>query len=795
MEAGPDAGGRRSNLALALRAEFERTGDATVLDQAIQASRDAVNAAPQDARLLANLALGLRVRFEHGGDPRDLEEALAHGRRTLDLASPEHFDRAGFLANQAGALRLRFLHGGTREDLDAAAVMCRQALGLVPDGNPDRAMYLSNLGGIQQTLAEHTGAVADFNAAVETGRRAVAATAPGHPERAARLANRCNALRIHGERHGGLGSFDEAVRVGRQAVAATPADHPDLAGRLLNLGNALTHRHTLTRAVADFEDAIAARRAAAELATAPVTVRVGAAREWGDTAAAEARWDLAREGYAIGVRLLPLVAWRGLSRTGQEARIAEWAGLASDAAACAIAAGRLEQAVELLELGRSVLWNRLLETRTDLSDLYRRYPQLAARLDEARAELDAPGSDAPLRRARRLRAALAWERAVTEVRALPGYADFLRPTPFLSLRGAVRGGTAVIINLSDLRCDALVVAASGVGAVPLREITLKDVAAAADTCAAAISALATETVTLAGQRTARRVIHDTLAWLYDTVAGPVLDMTQDRRVWWCPTRALTQLPLQAAGHHVDGSRRTVLDRVVSSTIPSLGALSRARPAPAASGPDGAPAGVGQPATMPPKLLITVVPQARGMVPLAGADQEAAEVGRAAACASITTLRGPQATRDAVRAALAGYSFAHFCCHGVLDLAEPNRSGVCLDDGVLAVSEIADLRLEDAELAVLSACHTAANAARFADEAIHPAAAFQLAGFRQVIATSWLVSDDTAADLAGRLYRGLSSPGRLTAEGAPEALHHAVLALRDRDPGAVMTWAAYLHSGP
>jgi len=132
---------------------------------------------------------------------------------------------------------------------------------------------------------------------------------------------------------------------------------------------------------------------------------------------------------------------------------------------------------------------------------------------------------------------------------------------------------------------------------------------------------------------------------------------------------------------------------------------------------------------------------------------------------------------------------------VLDLAEPNRSGVCLDDGVLAVSEIADLRLEDAELAVLCACHTAANASRFADEAIHPAAAFQLAGFRQVIATSWLVSDDTAADLASRLYRELSRPGRLTADGAPEALHHAVLALRDRNPQAVMTWAAYLHSGP
>lgn len=782
VESGPSVPGRQSNLALALRADFERTGDAAVLDQAIQASRDAVDAAPGDARLLANLALALRVRFEHGGEPHDLEEALAHGQRTLDLASPEHFDRAGYLANQAGTLRLRFVLRGSREDLDTAAALCREALLLVPEGNPDRAMYLSNLGGIQQTLAEHTGAAADFDAAVETGRLAVAATAPGHPERAARLANLSNALRVLGEHHGGLGALDEAVQAGRQAVDATREDEPDLAGRLLNLGNALARRHALTGAAADLDGALAARRAATELTAAPVAVRVGAAREWGDTAASAARWELALDGYAAGVRLLPLVAWRGLSRTGQEVRIAEWAGLASDAAACAIAAGRYEQAVELLELGRSVLWNRLLETRTHLSDLHQRYPELAARLDEARAELDAAPADTPLRRSRRLRAARAWEQAVTEVRALPGYADFLRPAPFTSLRTAPLDGAAVLVNLSDLRCDALVVTAGGVGAVRLPQVTLKQVAERADAFTAAISTLTTEMATLASQRAARGVAHETLEWLYDAIAEPALSIVTARRVWWCPTRALTQLPLQGAGHHVDGSRRTVLDRTTSSTIPSLSALLRARQ----------PA---RPMAAPPRLLLTVLPQTPGMPPLTGADEEAAAVREEVTGVPVTTLRGRQATRDAVRAALASHSFAHFACHGVLDLAEPSQSGVYLQDGVLSVAEISGLRLEDAELAVLSACHTAVNAARLADEAVHPAAAFQMAGFRQVIATSWPVSDSAAADLASRLYHQLSAPGRLTADTVPGAFHRTIRDLRDQEPRAVATWAAYLHTGP
>jgi CHAT domain-containing protein len=199
--------------------------------------------------------------------------------------------------------------------------------------------------------------------------------------------------------------------------------------------------------------------------------------------------------------------------------------------------------------------------------------------------------------------------------------------------------------------------------------------------------------------------------------------------------------------------------------------------------------------MPSKLLMTVIPQTPGMVPLAGADEEAAVVKRETTGVPITILRGQQATRDAVRTALPGHSFAHFACHGVLDLTEPSRSGVCLHDGVLSVSEISGLRLEDAELAVLSACHTAANTAQFADEAIHPAAALQLAGFRQVIATSWPVSDSAAADLAGRLYRELSVPGRLIADVIPEAFHRSIRDLRDHDPRAVTTWAAYLHTGP
>jgi hypothetical protein len=70
--------------------------------------------------------------------------------------------------------------------------------------------------------------------------------------------------------------------------------------------------------------------------------------------------------------------------------LAEWSGLAADAAACAIHAGYPERAVELLEASRSVLWTQILNLRTDLIELAQRAPDVATRLDQIRAQLDIP---------------------------------------------------------------------------------------------------------------------------------------------------------------------------------------------------------------------------------------------------------------------------------------------------------------------------------------------------------------------------------------------------------------------
>ena len=96
------------------------------------------------------------------------------------------------------------------------------------------------------------------------------------------------------------------------------------------------------------------------------------------------------EGYTAAIELLPLVAWHGLDQATREHHLREWAGLASDAAAAAVAAGRPAQAVELLEAGRSMLWTQASHLRQDLAALQEHAPDLAAVLEASRAILNKP---------------------------------------------------------------------------------------------------------------------------------------------------------------------------------------------------------------------------------------------------------------------------------------------------------------------------------------------------------------------------------------------------------------------
>jgi CHAT domain-containing protein len=227
---------------------------------------------------------------------------------------------------------------------------------------------------------------------------------------------------------------------------------------------------------------------------------------------------------------------------------------------------------------------------------------------------------------------------------------------------------------------------------------------------------------------------------------------------------------------------SVLDRVVSSYTPTIRSLAHAR-----SRRDREPA--------TGRALIVAVPDTAGQPTLPGTRRETTFIAELLPDARVFT--GSGAVRDGLLAALPDSEVVHFACHTRIDHASPMSSGIMLadaDEPPLTLASIARLDLGGAQLAYLSACDTGVTRPGLADEAVHLAAGFQLAGYPQVIGTLWQVSDRISARIAAEVYAGSVRQGRLVPERVPYTLHRAIVATRDDYPRAPYLWAAHVHHG-
>lgn len=940
------------------------TGSRARLDDAVAISRQAVEAAadtPSRMKCLANLGAVAEFRFERLGDIADADAAVEATRQALDAAGPDDPDRAGYLTLYASALRLRGERSGSLADIDAAVDHDRQA---VADGGPEaylRAMRLSHLGTSLLRRHELTGALADLNAAVDAGYESVSAAAdddprrplcysnlslsllrrfqrdgaltdlnaavsaceqacaaaPGtDPQRPRYLGNLANALQARSTRLNAQGDQDRAIDTARQAVADCPADDanrasylnslanalrqrfirtaqaadlavsPDLAeaadlsgqalaaapaghpmralillglaqGQLLTFGQTqdiadltaaidaaraglttvaendpnrarflsqillgLLYRFTLTGAAEDLADGLELGELAATFPTGAPSVRASAAIAWGHLAARAERWAEAIRAYRTAIDLLEKVAPRGLARSDQEHELIGITGVGSRAAACCLELGDVELAVELLEHGRGVLLSQAIATRTDLTALAERHPDVAERFIGLRDALDAdpglPVSDTlrDLAAERRRRLAEDLDAAIAQARALPGFEKFLLPLTAGELRQAAGEGPVVLVNVDEIRSDALVLTADRVRHVALPALSAAIVREQVAQFLGALGELPDSAGSvLAGP--AEEELSAVLGWLWDTVASPVLEelglagrpsssSTADQpwpRIWWCPTGLLSLLPLHAAGHHDthrDATPQTVIDRVVSSYTPTVRALTHSRrPAGRATALKGQEAVLeGQDDA---RLLVVAAWQVAGGPELTYAAQEV-EFLRNRFGAGATVLEGQDgaaaASYEHVHDALPRFGWVHFACHAISRLDDPSASHLVLppdqDGRELSVTDIGRLNLERAELAFLSACSTAQTGLTLPDEAINLAAGFQLAGYRRVLATMWPVDDKLAARIAEGCYENLASAG--TAATAAQLLHDATRRIRLTRIGQPSLWAAHIHSG-
>jgi hypothetical protein len=813
-----DRAALESSLCGALSSLARDADEDPLLDEAVDLGLAAVERTTSgDADVVSrnNLAAALLHRGERRGSLDDLNTAIDVLLAAEAADSATHTSEAATTLMAALHLRADMTgRAADRRDAEAVGDRLRQALRSAPAGHPQRL--------VQETVAAHG------EAAVDAARRALDALPPGHVERpfvAALLAQRLKTA----------GRWSEAVEVARQAAAMATGGKVAVLDTHRVLGMVLTgaHEHgvvvhegealaafTAAAAVCDETDyvyaqvkcgqavalvdrflrdgdesdrqvAAAAFRAAAEGPGSSVQDRLFAARCWAGVAMEAGDQADALAAGCAAVALLREFGWAGLDRDDQVQSIQDGKAMPREAAALAIATGRPELAVELLEQGRSVLWGSTLHLRADLAALATHDPARAAELEQVRATLNKEGG---LDQEERVRLARQWQQLVCEVRELPGFAAFLAPAAFAELAPAAAEGPVVIVNISTIRCDAIILLPEGgIDVVELPDVDVPGMDAVANTYMSHLAAAMEPGATSLTRERARHTVHDTLEWLWTHIALPVLDRlawpaesATLPRLWWYPTASLTVLPLHAAGRYPRGaSDRTepvgLPYAAVSSYTTTLSALAEARRRPAPADPT--------------LLAVALTDTERGHAVLPGVAAELQALDEIFGSRRLTVLAEDAATSAAVRRELPAHAWAHFACHGWLDMTAPDGSGLCLRDGDLNLLDIADLRLETADLAFLSACHTRLGAGQLPDEAVHTAAALRIAGFRHVVATLWAVNDQAAPQVAAAFYRHLTGPDGLASADAARALHHAVDELRTLHPTDPTLWVPFVHDGP
>ncbi|WP_097260561.1 CHAT domain-containing protein [Streptomyces sp. TLI_55] len=821
-------------LANSLHARFiQLDRSMETLRESVAVARQAVAAAPPGhpdrPAALNGLGIGLRSVFEEARELDALHEAAqALEEAVTELGLDEPARRARYLGNLSAVHQELFKRTGEMRAILAAVEASREAVRLSPHDTPQRAGRLSDLGNALHILSTGlyfaapgdgevlttTGAgdLPYLREAVEVARAAVAGT-HDDPDLGGRLSNLSVATRTLYELTGDSAALDEAVRAARAGVAASTADTTNRATALMALVRALAQRRPAT------PDALREmQECCKDLATATTTprTRVIAHLLLGRTAMSahppEAATALAA--YERAVAWLPEIAPRQLLRPDREYGLAELAGLPAEAASAALHLGRPEHALVLLEHARGLLLREGMSGRDDLAEVRRADPEAAEELVRLRDLLNASDqggadlyrSDAdpvPVRRARHGtrthrhgELALQWEQLLDRIRSRPGLEGFLLPPTIESLRSRPVDGPVVLVNPGPSRCDALLLTPDG-GVRALRldcdHAELRERARAFRRLPRSTGRAASDEAELLGH----------LAWLWDRIGRPVLSelgllspvrlpAESAPRIWWCPIGVAASLPLHAAGRHGADDPAgvcAVMDHVVSSYTSTVHALRRggtgvtddhkaSRPLEGLSDRslDG--------------LLVVEMSETPGAGPLPGARLEAERLTELAA--HPTVLSGRAATREAVLRELPGHAIAHFACHAVTDPRSPSLDRLLLHDhgsAPLTAVELSSVHVPHGTLAYLSACETATSDERLADEAIHIATAFQLAGYRHVIGTLWPVADSAAGRIADDFYTGLPS-----SLDAARTLHRAVLDLREDAPARPSRWAAHIHFG-
>ncbi|KAH8667156.1 CHAT domain-containing protein [Ilyonectria robusta] len=778
---------RLSNLGVGFYLKYCVTRDAMYLDRATELFQQCLDTTPMDHpdRALRLYKLGAihEARYQETESVEDINTEIRYLEECLDRLPNDDSHRPSCLRALGMGRYRRYQELNTLTDLDTSIELFQESLRATSMDHPDRASRLYDLGAGYHDRYNETRTETDLDKAIELFEESLENTPTHYHDQTSRIRSLGQAYRIRYLKRDTATDLDKAICLFEKFLEQIPTDHSDRATRLNDLAAVYNDRYQKNDIRSDLDKAILLLREALNHSQSPTPDRLVAGKILLYIHAELEAWEEAHEFAKTAVHLIPSVVPRLLGAAHKQSLLSQDAGLASDATAVTLNAGKHAfDAVQLLEIGRGVISGLFYEMAADVAKLLSAYPALGERFIKLKEQLEVPAASNPTQAMKQqdLRESLPslvdrlegldpapqtpaeqsyigsqLDKLIVEIRKQPGFENFLLASSEEEIRAAARHGPIVAINVSELRCDAILIERHRIWSLCLPLLNLDEIQ------------LKTQQSSLDSP--------ETLEWLWDVVASPVLEAlgyTQSPaddcwpHVWWIPTGPLSHFPLHAAGYHYKRSSESVLDRVMSSYSTSIKAIicgRQRRPQQFALS----------------QALLLGMEYTPGHSRLPFATQEIAMLRDLFKSMPVEPVELGHSKED-VTSRLLNCSVFHFAGHGYTDKAKPSNSRLVLEGIPLTVGDLLEMNLYDHSpfLAYLSACSTGQiKDDKFIDESIHLISAFQMAGFRHVIGTLWEVNDEHCVDIARYTYEGMRDRG-MTDESVCYGLHMATRTLRD-----------------
>lgn len=799
-----------------LQRRYLSHGNEMDLDRSLHMYQQTLILTPDhDKRERASALYGVGVCFHLRSRRRaalsDFLAALDHFEQAVEACSTDDPDRSTYLGGLGLGLIFRSARDSDRKSADLGIQRLSQSVDASEDNTEQRASTYVNLARGYINRFHMTDAPSDLDLGISYFQKAMNLRMLHSKEMTpVVLGDLADAYFRRYIQDQDIQTWERGIECSQEAASIGPGNDLDDARRLYNLGKGYKLRYTKTAQGEFLQKAISPLETLLSRPNAAPMLRLLAGKELFEIYTLLTDWNQAYHAATTMFSFVPLAVSRSLENSDKPWLLAELAGLASDAAAVALMAGAAPfDALRLLESSRGVMMGSILGLRSDVDDLQQHHPKVAVEYLKFRDQIDSskvkPSNPSaawlPINQPDyRHNANKEMERVIEHIRSLPGFQSFLREPTESEARAAAASATIVVINISQFRCDAIIVKPEGVSLRDLPDVSLRDIKARSQ-----------------GITSIGLLDSHLLEWLWDKVTGPVLDSLRftalpdgadwPQQICWIPTGPLVALPLHAAGYHDLAENKTVLDRAISSysvSITALVQLHAYRQKPEVD--------------RKPERAVLI-----GMTELAKAPEEVQEVSRI--CQSLKVVMPEPHSKD-VREALKDCDVFHFAGHGSSSPLDPLNSALILEKpDRLTVSSLFDMNLHRRRpfLAFLSACSTGQiKHDGSMDEGLHLIAACQVAGFQNVIGTLWEVNDELCVEAARLTYSWMQKEG-MSHKSVKVGLHRACRQLRDawvhmdeerrarngraRDAGAKgdlrkvgdaeelpMLWVPYVHYG-